>query len=507
VALQSHEAAPLAIFSDLPRLFPQSEPPFPTTPSLIISIAMNSVNMAHDIRAEYKNECQQSAALRLLRIHRGLYTEDTGDAVVDARIAKAQLIRAKSFEKGGLDVTITLVRGLLALGFQTRGETSRRVKALMDLAWKNIGWDQAEDLREKRRLVEEVWPEKAHDKEHLEKRCVVHSLLNTEFSDLFRGQEDFQFFGSRCIFQTGSGPLQHELLYLTDMVDNPNDHDIVWNGQQPLTAHLSKLLAPAMNTKYGDDDTSDIEGLYYPTGASPKFIRVLYIPDDEQPPRPFRALFEFEIKVPAIWDTGYDQDAKEYGIEEHHYQLCAVVRKESSLGPDDVRLYWKNGSVIEPAEVGEFREKAQGTGAKPWSVEDPQSQTFILFYFRVATPNGWSVEYERTHIKEFITPKGRQPPPSAPTGPRGLMQTSSSIGHNQAAAGQRVPRSVNSGSLQGPTSKPRNSQNQGSRRGGNNIRTSRPPGPPNPSQGVNATPVGRQMSPATQRPETRQHRR
>ena len=75
---------------------------------------------------------------------------DEQPSVVDDRLVKGKALECRS---RGLDVLITLTRGLLAFGFRLQQDATNAEKALWDTASRDIGWDLKEDWKAKLELA------------------------------------------------------------------------------------------------------------------------------------------------------------------------------------------------------------------------------------------------------------------------------------------------------------------------------------------------------------------
>jgi len=92
-------------------------------------------------------------------------------------------------------------------------------------------------------------------------------------------------------------------------------------------------------------------------------------------------------------DQAQGELAEEYFAQDARYHHFAVVRNATSEDNDDIQLYHKDFKEIVPSQTEAYKDKEQdiAKGLPQWSIKD--DGIYILFYYRVYTPEDWSLGY------------------------------------------------------------------------------------------------------------------
>jgi hypothetical protein len=350
---------------------------------------MSALELVPLLAEKYANRPQAHLiSLRSIRPFPGIWITSSD---ISSHDSDAQPIetRRREYNTRGVDISIVVIRVLFSYGytFECDNTTSKRVKAILGVASRDLGFDQSIDWKLKRHI-------------YIAWGCSPGTSHTITFRDMLREQRLFHMFAYHPAFQLVSfhtfiqretgGDFEYTLLEKTNRVfqwkNTPR-----YRGQSPLSEFIWSHFQPC-----------PLDGVTYQlTGQLPEFLLVRYAVR-EAPGHTISTLRTFHCEVPVAQKTDGGWVLGRYSAQ---YQLCMVVRlapadQDSLFAVERIRVYAKSGEEIPPAEVTpDFRLKEPEATEDPWTIEDVGE--YALFYFRV-TPDTTGKRTElRSQAPEF----------------------------------------------------------------------------------------------------------
>ncbi|KAF4635164.1 hypothetical protein G7Y89_g2925 [Cudoniella acicularis] len=325
----------------------------------------------------------QLAVLRLIRPHPGLYLhgdedDGTGTSLRDQRAA---------FDAHGIDILLIVIRQLLSFGYGIDIPPGLQLTAaesmLLDVAMRDLGWQNGEDWIMKRSIVDQLQSQKQSSTPSV--LSFAELLAHPQLSNLFTNNLQFRMISQHHYSRAGPTGKQPEGEgKLESGKWEYNSQELV--DQNVLRTKSSSQLGLWITNKF--NETSTASSSIRMLSRRPKFLRITL--DVSPPGCPLSDLKILQFRAPEIYTKWvHNSPQVSTGIQEAMYQLCAVVRTHSEgQNSERVRAYWKDGAEIVPAQVGIFEQKEPDlVSDQEWSIQ--QEGSYELFYFRVCRPEGW----------------------------------------------------------------------------------------------------------------------
>ncbi|KAL2065366.1 hypothetical protein VTL71DRAFT_3036 [Oculimacula yallundae] len=317
----------------------------------------------------------QIAALRMIRIHPGLWVvpDDSGQEPY----SRSQLLeRRQSFNTTAVDIIVTIIRMLISFGYAFSADDttlSAVERAIFELAWMDIGREESADWQAKRKIFDMLNNGVAMmDQEPWS----ITGLLQQKLPNLFANNRQFELVSNKFL-NVESGVLQK---YSTTSGTIQGLNTIKYDGTVPFGHSVSKIFNKLpKHPQY--------------LSLRPKFLKVNcnFRPGSQT----ISQLRILAFSAPEAGST--PEKVVKYGIQRAVYHLIAVIQVQGDGEPDRVRTYWKTGTEIVPAEVGEYKKKENSK--LDWSVEE--GGEFVLFYFRLHRSNDLPDSEMDTNAPEF----------------------------------------------------------------------------------------------------------
>jgi len=265
---------------------------------------------------------------------------------------------------------IVLLRQMISHGFalDNAGQLTDAEKGFLQVANKDLGREPAVDWRLKRHLLELLHPKDNLFQCPSFRRLRYHQNLRKLFYD------NMQFrLVSRVVFNTSDTSSSR-----VTASQLPFTSEILWNKNQLFykgTNSLADFITSIFNSSPTESQFASLR---------PKFLFIRYSNvNKDRPISEFRIL-RFQAPEARAADNKW-----KLGVQHATYHPCAIVRcpLENEFA-ERIRTYWKDGSEIVPAEIGDFKAKEpEAMDIAQWKLQDPGN--YMLFYYRIPVPQGW----------------------------------------------------------------------------------------------------------------------
>jgi hypothetical protein len=253
--------------------------------------------------------------------------------------------------------------------------------AFMDAASSDLGWEQEEDWKVKRYILEKL---DSRNKTKLRRTSPEFRSLNDDDSlrNLFCDNVQFHLISGTSFIE------KFDKLVPCQSSNIHQWNHLAFDSMKPISKSVTELFNTSVNS--GNDDGIQRTSLH------PKFLRIHYTVLEGYS-REISAVRVLRFEAPEAL-RGKDGQW-ELGIQSAVYNLCAVVRITTGQ-KEYIRIYAKDGSEVLPAEVGNYRLKEPEAHLETqWSISEPGE--YVLFYYREWTSDRESeMELESPEYRE-----------------------------------------------------------------------------------------------------------